>query len=92
MFVSLNFLAIIFTKNKFPWSLYVAVIWGSLLMMHFGLLWSIFHLTHAGTEELDALFFKIFSLVGWFFKHVAVIFTKGINPFPENSRVGRIYE
>ncbi len=92
LLMGINFLSILFTKNRFPWSLYVVFIWGSLVLMHFALTWSILKGTDAGTEELDEMVRKLVDLVLWFVDNFSGLFMKGFNPFPQNSRLARLWD
>jgi len=92
LLAGINVVMMAFTKFKFPWSLYAIVIWGSLLMMHYGITWSIFKLSGLGTKELDRMVQRVVESALRFFEWFQSAFMKGYNPFPKNSRLGRVWD
>lgn len=88
----INLLSILFSSSKFPWALYIVVIWGSFLLMHYGVTWSIFKIAGTGTKELDRFALGVLKAVSGIAAKFAGLFVKGFNPFPNNSRLGRLYD
>jgi len=90
--MGINLLSILLTSHKFPWSLYVLVTWSGMLTLHFAVTWSIMKGRGEDTHEMDVILRTMRDFVTWCVQQSIEFFTNGFNPFPENSRLARLYD